>query len=76
MGNRWRWPWTQPEELKCPEPSTLGEAEEALEQVHREQEEVRELQPQVTHVTREIAIEREVNHLAARFREALRGGHA
>lgn len=71
---RWYWPWGDPPpELTPTEPSTLPEAEKALEQSRAERAMAARLRPRVDRAVRDLAREREVNHMAERFRSALKG---
>jgi hypothetical protein len=57
-------------------PSTMPEAQEAIIKSRVERELVSELRPRVDRAVSDLAQERETNHMAARFRSALRGGAA
>lgn len=57
-------------------PSTMPEAQEAIIKSRVERELVSELRPRVDRAVSDLALERETNHMAARFRSALRGGAA
>lgn len=57
-------------------PSTLPEAEEALRESQRERVQAARMWPLVNWLTGQVEEQKEVNHLAERFRGALRGGAA
>ena len=72
MGSR-RWPWEKPQVRT---PSTLPEAREALVQARIEHALVNQQRARVEEAASVLANERETNHMAERFRAALRGGEA
>ena len=70
MGSR-RWPWEKPQ---VHIPSTLSEARKALVQARIEHALVNQQRARVEEAASTLASERETNHMAERFRAALRGG--